>query len=130
MSDQELTSEINDFFNNYISGFDLVDGVAIAACYHAPSITMRGDGSVHVFQTSRELEVFFQGVAQKYFDEGAQTSRFNDLALHPIGSKSVLSTMEWQQLRVGGSVLRSWRQSYNLVCPSGRWQIFASTFHI
>jgi hypothetical protein len=67
MSDQALAAEINQFLNDYNKAFAEVDGVAIARCYHAPSITMRGDASVHVLQTHQELETFFQAVAQKYF---------------------------------------------------------------
>ena len=79
MSDQTLMSEIDALLNEYTRAFAAVDGVAIARCYHAPSITMRGDGSVHVFQTRQELETFFQAVAQKYYDEGGQNARFSDL---------------------------------------------------
>jgi ketosteroid isomerase-like protein len=130
MSDQALTAEINQFLNDYNKAFAEVDGVAIARCYHAPSITMHGDASVHVLQTHQELETFFQAVAQKYFDDGGHNARFSDLTLQRIGSKSVLATLQWQQIRPDGSVLRSWRQSYNLIHADGRWQIFASTFHI
>jgi hypothetical protein len=129
MSDQTL-AEIKSFFDEYINAFDIVDGAAIAKCYNAPSITMRGDASVHVFQNSQELEAFFHSLAQKYYDDGAKTSRYSDLTLQPIGSKSVLATMDWRQLRSDESVVRSWRQSYNLICPNGRWQILVSTFHI
>jgi hypothetical protein len=130
MSAQALASEINELLNDYIKAFAMVDGVAIARCYHAPSITMRGDASVHVFQTRQELEAFFQAVAQKYYDDGGQNARFSGLELQPIGSKSVLVTLEWHQIRPDGSILRSWRQSYNLIYANERWQIFASTFHI
>jgi len=130
MADQALASEINGLLNEYIKAFAMVDGAAIARCYHAPSITMRDDASVHVFQTRQELETFFQTVAQKYYDDGGQNARFSDLERQPIGSKSVLATLEWHQIRLDGSVLRSWRQSYNLIHANERWQIFASTFHI
>ena len=130
MSDQTLMSEIDALLNEYTRAFAAVDGVAIARCYHAPSIAMRGDGSVHVFQTRQELETFFQAVAQKYYDEGGQNARFSDLTLQTIGSKSVLATLEWHQIRPDGSTLRSWYQSYNLIYANGRWQIFTSTFHI
>ena len=130
MSDPALTSEINKLLNEYTKAFAMVDGVAIARCYHAPSITMRGDASVHVFQTRQELEAFFQAVAQRYHDDGGQNAGFSGLTLQPIGSKSVLATLEWHQIRADGSVLRSWWQSYNLIYADARWQIFASTFHI
>jgi ketosteroid isomerase-like protein len=131
MSDQSpQTSEISKFFSDYTRPFDARDGATIATFYHAPSITMRADASVHVFQTRRELQEFFQGVAEKYYAEGQRCSRFVNLDVKPIGSKSVLASLEWQMLREDGSTIRTWRQSYNLIWPDGRWQILVSTIHI
>ena len=93
--------------------FDARDGATIATYYHAPSISMRADASVHVFQTRQEVREFFQGVADKYYSEGLRDSRFVNLDVKPIGSKSVLATLEWQMLRDDGSIIRTWRQSYN-----------------
>jgi ketosteroid isomerase-like protein len=128
MSDE--TSEIREFLNSYTKLFDARDGAAIATYYHAPSISMRADASVHVFQTRRELQEFFQGVADKYHAEGQRRSSFVDLEVKPIGSESVLATLKWQMLREDGSTIRTWPQSYNLIRPNGRWQILASTIHI
>jgi hypothetical protein len=130
MSDQPQTSEVSKFFSDYTRLFDAKDGAAIATCYHAPSISMRADASVHVFQTSRELQEFFQAVAEKYYEEGQRASRYANLDVKPIGSKSALATLDWQMLREDGSTIRTWRQSYNLIRQDGRWQILVSTIHI
>jgi hypothetical protein len=55
---------------------------------------------------------------------------FSDLEVVPIGAKSVLATVTWEQWRKDSSVLRKWRQSYNLVRTDGPWQILAATFHL
>ena len=130
MSDQAQTSEISKFFSDYTKLFDARDGATIATYYHAPSISMRADASVHVFQTRGELQEFFQEVAEKYYSEGLRNSRFINLEIKPLGSKSVLATLEWQMLREDGSCIRGWRQSYNLIRPNERWQILASTIHV
>jgi len=130
MSDQPHTSEISNFFKDYTELFDARDGATIATYYHAPSISMRADASVHVFQTRQEVREFFQGVADKYYSEGLRDSRFVNLDVKPIGSKSVLATLEWQMLRDDGSIIRTWRQSYNLIHLDGKWQILVSTIHI
>ena len=130
MSDQAQLSEIGNFFSDYTKLFDERNAAAIATYYHAPSITMRADASVHVFQTREELQEFFQGVAEKYYAEGLRRSTFTNLDLKPIGSKSVLATLEWQMLRGDGSKIRGWWQSYNLIRPHERWQILTSTIHI
>jgi hypothetical protein len=130
MPDQPQTSEISKFFSDYTRLFDARDGATIAMYYHAPSISMRADASVHIFQTRRELQLFFQEVAEKYYAEGQRGSRYINLDVKPIGSKSVLATMDWQMLRGDGSTIRTWRQSYNLIRPDGRWQILVSTIHV
>ena len=131
MSDQmQITSEASNFFGEYAKLFDARDGATIATYYNAPSISMRSDGSVHVFQSHQEVRDFFQGVADKYYAEGQRGSRFVDLDLKLIGSKSILTTLEWQMLREDGSIIRKWRQSYNLIRPTDRWLIMASTIHI
>jgi hypothetical protein len=130
MPDQSPTSEISKFFSDYTRCFDARDGATIATYYHAPSMSMRADASVHVFQTRRELQDFFQAVSEKYHAEGQRGSRFINLTVNPVGSKSVLATLEWEMLRDDGSVIRTWRQSYNLICLAGHWQILVSTIHI
>jgi hypothetical protein len=116
MSDQPQTSEVSKFFSDYTRLFDAKDGAAIATCYHAPSIS--------------ELQEFFQAVAEKYYEEGQRASRYANLDVKPIGSKSALATLDWQMLREDGSTIRTWRQSYNLIRQDGRWQILVSTIHI
>jgi hypothetical protein len=130
MSDQAQLSEIGNFFSDYTKLFDERNGAAIATYYHAPSITMRADASVHVFQTHQDLQEFFQNVAEKYYAEGLRRSTFTNLDVKPIGSKSVLATLKWQILRGDESKLRGWWQSYNLIRPNERWQILTSTIHI
>jgi hypothetical protein len=47
-----------------------------------------------------------------------------------MGERAVLGTVTWELLREDGSVLRRWRQSYNLVRVEAGWKIFASTHHV
>ena len=95
------------------------------------SITMRGDGSVHCFQSSKELQEFFQGVGAGYDKEGnLGPGRYHSLTTQPIGARSLLATLTWQMVQKDGSVVREWRQSYNLVNTDGRWQILAAMLHL
>jgi len=130
MSDQPLSNDISKFFSDYTKPFETRDGSAIAAFYHVPCVSMRPDGSVHCFQSREEMRTFFQRVADQYHLEGHRASSFSDLDVKPIGSKSVLASLEWQMLKEDRSIIRTWRQSYNLIRPDGRWQIFVSTFHV
>ena len=47
-----------------------------------------------------------------------------------MGGRSAQGTVTWELLREDGSVLRAWRQSYNLARVEGGRQVFASTYHV
>ena len=130
MTDSRLASEVCAFFERYNEAFASIDGRQIAALYCTPTVTMRGDGSVHCFQSQEELALFFQSVADSYKKDGYSTGTFSDLQVTAIGGRSALATMDWEMLRHNGSLIRKWRQSYNIVRAASGWQILVSTFHI
>jgi len=130
MTDPDLTSDVRAFFETYQEAFDSIDGQRIAALYCIPAVTMRADGSIHILQSRDELARFFQGVADTYQRDGYAGGRFEEFQVTPIGGRSALVTMEWVMLRRDGSLIRKWRQSYNLVRAGSAWQILVSTFHV
>ncbi len=130
MPESNLTEEVRGFFEQYSKTFESIDGDRIAALYYTPTVTMRGDGSIHCLQSREELALFFQGVADTYRREGFQSGGFKNLQVTPIGEKSALATLDWEMRRADGSVIRGWRQSYNVVRVPGGWQILVATFHV
>ena len=130
MTNSELTSDVRAFLDDYNEAFASIDGDRIAALYHLPTVTMRGDGSIHCFQSRAELASFFQGVADTYQRDGYAGGRFDDLQVSPIGGRSALATLNWKMARGDGSLIREWRQSYNLVRVIPGWRILVSTFHL
>jgi hypothetical protein len=129
MTDQALAEEVRGFFETYANTFASIDGAAIAKLYHAPCVTVRGDGSVLCLQTRDEVQAFFQKVADGYSREGFRGGPFANLHVAPIGTRSVLATLDWEMLREDKTVIRRWRQSYNLLRVGTEWRILASTFH-
>ena len=125
-----LASEANAFLEEYNRAFASISGDQIAALYHEPCITVRGDGSVHCMQSRTELARFFQDVADTYYRDGYRNGRFSSLEVTPIGERSALITLDWEMLREDGDLIRQWRQSYNLVRVGAEWQILASIFHL
>ena len=125
----EFTQSVRAFFETYTREFDSADGARIADLYHAPSITLRGDGSIHAFQTHEEIRNFFQNVADTYRSEGYRSGRFDNFTAIPIGSRSALATLDWDILREDGSPIRRWRQSYNLVRVGEQWKIMTAMVH-
>jgi hypothetical protein len=127
---ETLEVEISAFFHKYTEKFTTWDGDQIAKLYCVPCITMRGDGSIHCFRSPSEVARFFQGVADAYRREGADSGTAHDIVAVPIGECSALGTVTWKNLRPDGSVTREWRQSYNLVRFPEGWRILATTFHL
>jgi len=125
-----LEVEVSTFLNQYLETFGTYDGDQIASLYCVPTITMRGDGSIHCFQSRDEIARFFPGVADTYQGEGATSGTMHDFEVVPIGERSALATVTWKNLRPDGSVARQWRQSYNVVRFAEGWRILATTFHL
>jgi hypothetical protein len=125
-----LELEMSAFLNRYNETFATFDGNQIAEFYCVPTITMRGDGSIHCFQAREEIVRFFQGVADTYKSEGSTGATIHDLVAVSIGERSALATLTWKNLRPDGSVARQWRQSYNVVRFFEGWRILAATFHL
>jgi hypothetical protein len=130
MAEFAIADEVRGFFEEYTKAFDSIDGSRIAALYHMPTVTMRGDASIHCLQSREELARFFQGVADTYYKDGYRAGSFKNLQVVPIGGRSALATLDWELRRGDGSVIREWRQSYNVVRVGSGWQILVSTFHI
>jgi hypothetical protein len=130
VTNHALSEEVRGFFEQYAKAFDSIDGSRIAALYYSPTVTMRGDGSIHCLQSRGELARFFQGVADTYARDGYRSGSFKNLQVLPIGGRSALATMDWELRRGDGSVIREWRQSYNVVRVDSGWQILVSTFHV
>jgi ketosteroid isomerase-like protein len=130
MTTETLGESVRNFLTAYTQAFDARDGNQIAALYHAPCVTVRGDGSIHCLQSRGEVQAFFQQVADTYYREGYRSSRFQDLEVVAIGARSALASLERDLLPGDGTVLRRWNQSYNLVRVGDGWKILVSTFHL
>ena len=133
MTDQALAEQVRRFFETYAKTFDSISigGAAqFVQLYHAPSVTVRGDGSVHCLQSRDEQQAFFQKVADGYYREGYRGGGpFSNLDVVAIGTRCALATMDWELLREDKTVIRRWRQSYYLLRVGTEWRVLASTFH-
>lgn len=121
---------VGEFFDRFVEAFASFSGSRVAALYHVPGIALRGDGSIQCLQSRAEVEGFFQRALDGYRRDGCRAARFKDLDVVEMGGRSALGTVTWELLRDDGSVLRHWRQSYNLVRLDAGWQVFASTYHV
>ena len=130
MTDSSIGEEIRAFFDQYTDAFNSFDGKQIAALYYMPTVTMRGDGSIHCLQSREDLASFFQRVVDTYRKEGYSDGNLMNFEILAIGGLSALATMDWVMRRQDGSVIRKWRQSYNVARTPTGWKILVSTFHV
>jgi hypothetical protein len=130
MADRALRDEIAGFFDAFVDAFGSFSGARIAALYLVPGVAVRGDGSIESLQSRPDVERFFQTAVDGYQREGCRAARFKDLDVVPMGGRSALGTVTWELLRADRTLLKEWRQSYNLVRVEKGWQILASTYHV
>jgi hypothetical protein len=118
------------FFEAYRSVWlETRDGQRIANFYHAPCLTLRGDGSFVWLEDHDKAAQFFHTVADTYYRQGWEKIEFRDLAAEPLGSRSILATTTWQASNSAGALLKKWRQSYNLCRFGETWLIVLATIH-
>ena len=129
MNRQALRDEVAAFFDGFVEAFRTFSGARIATLYLVPNVALRGDGSVGCLQSRADVERFFQAAVDGYYGDGCRSCRFKDLDVVPIGRRAALATVTWELLREDKTVLKVWRQSYNLVRVAGGLQVLASTDH-
>ncbi|WP_428246541.1 hypothetical protein [Ferrovibrio sp.] len=130
MDEAGLRREAAAFFDQFVTNFASFNGPRVVSLYAVPGLAIRSDGAVQVLQSRPDLEAFFQRALDGYAALGCCTCRYHDLAVTPIGSRAMLSSVTWDLLDAGGAALKSWRQSYNLALLPEGWRIAASTEHL
>ncbi len=119
------------FIEAYAAAWQLPpDGKKIAELYHAPCLTLRGDGSFVALQTQAEVAQYFQSVADSYAKLGIEQASFKDFASQMMGSRGALATVTWVGRKADGTLVNEWRVSYSLVEFEGRWLIALATTHL
>jgi len=119
------------FIEAYAAAWQLPpDGKKIAELYHAPCLTLRGDGSFVALQTRADVIQFFQSVAETYEKLGIVEPSFKDFTSQTMGSRGALATVTWVGRKADGTLVREWRVSYNLIDFEGRRRIVLATTHI
>jgi uncharacterized protein (TIGR02246 family) len=124
-----MDDAIRELFDRYSAAFQQVDVDAIPDFYTVPSVTVRGDGSLHAFDSRESVRLFFDGVARGYYDEGMRHANYEILEVRGLGAEAWLVTLRWFMYEASGAEIRNWTQSYNVARQGGQWKIYASTMH-
>ena len=125
-----MDDAIREFFDRYTEAFQKVDVDAIPEFYTIPSISIRGDGSLVVFDTREALRRFFEGVARGYHDEGMRRAAYEPIVVEALGQAAKVVTLRWVLYDEADTEIRNWGQTYNVADRDGEWKIYVSTFHL
>lgn len=124
-----MTFDPEAFVREYSAAFDASDGEKIADVYNVPCLTVRGDGSLHIFGTRTEIVDFFQNVVDTYRKEGMNGFTCSNTHTEPLGAACANFTCDWEMMRDDQSVIRKWRQTYTFKHDPDRWRVIAAIFH-
>jgi hypothetical protein len=125
-----LVDEIRSFFDRFVEQFGTFEGERIASLYLVPGIAIRADASVDILSSRSQIEEFFQATVDDYHREGCRACRYTDLEVVGIGRRCALGTVTWELVREDQTIVKQWRQSYNLVRIERDWLVYASTAHL
>jgi ketosteroid isomerase-like protein len=118
------------FFDRFVEAFATFDAARIADLFVTPCVSLRENGSTVALTAREDVERYYQAAIDGYHHSGCRSCRWADLEVAPIGGRCMLATMTWELLGRDGSVLSTWRQSYNLADAGGGLKIFASATHV
>lgn len=130
MATTALQGEVAAFFDAFVEAFQTFDGPLIARRYLAPYSALHAGGIVECFSTPAEIASYFQKVVDGYRSQGCRSCRYGELEVVSMGQACVLGTVTWELLLEDGSVLQSWRESYNLARTEGGLRVFATVDHV
>jgi hypothetical protein len=125
-----LKTEVAAFFDAFVQAFPSFDGKKIAERYAAPYLALNGEGVLTLLPTQADIASYFQTVLDNYLVQGCRSCRYLELEVFAVGSQSAMGTVTWEMLGQNGTVLSSWRESYNFMRTENGLRIFSSTDHV
>jgi hypothetical protein len=122
-------TDVTQIFNSFVEAFSPFDGAVIAQRYFPTCIAVHADGALDSFTSSADVARYFQQFLDEYYADGCRSCGYHALEVVPVGEACVLATVTWELFDGSGSLVSTWRESYNLArAPSGL-QVFASMDH-
>lgn len=129
MHPSEIENHARAFFDAFVEAFRTFNGKTIAERYLTPYLAFHTYGSSQVFMSSAEVASYFQRIVDDYYAQGCRLCRYKDLSVVSLGAECALGTVTWELLAEDGSLISTWRESYNLCLVDGRFKVFTSTDH-
>jgi len=119
----------SDFFDRFVAAFASFDGAEVAALFAVPGVAHRRDGSLVALTTRADVLAYYQSALDGYHRDGCRAARWSELAVTPMGRRSLLAAVTWELLREDGGAQVRWRQSYALSLTADGPKVFAASMH-
>jgi hypothetical protein len=118
------------FFDRFVEAFASFDAVRLAELFATPGVSLRVNGSIVALTSREDVIRYYQAALDGYRRDGCRSCRWRHLEVTPIGRRCMLASVTWELLREDGSILVTWRQSYNLTDSTDGPKVFASAAHV
>lgn len=119
------------YFDRFAEAFATFDGSQVSDLFATPGVALGRDGSLTALTTREDVIRYYQTALERYHRDGCRSCQWSQLAVTPMGRRSLLATVTWDLLREDGTILTRWRQSYSLRnTKDDRPKAFASAMHV
>lgn len=116
------------YFGDYADAFNRFDAVGIASFFHCPCVMVSNQGAT-VLSTPDAIHANTEALLAFHREHDFGRALVCDLQTRSLASNLAVVEAGWQVERVDGSVLWTFRNTYNLGDFGGGWRILASTTH-
>jgi len=118
-----LIGEIENFYRNYIVGFNAEDQAAFVRCYAHPHAFLLDEKGMILTSTVADHERAYQQIMKPLHERGWGRSVTDMLQVWPFTESTALIVADVTRYKTDQSVLEKLRASYMLRKDSGAWKI-------
>lgn len=117
---------IRQLFDSYRDAFTRLDGDAVAACFHAPSMMARRDGYA-LWGTAADVQENCAALVGFYRDRGTERAEYTVRAILLQGPHFATVTLHWTFFWRHEPNPLLFHATYNLFEQWGEWRILLCT---
>ena len=122
-----VISEIENFYRDYIVGFNAEDRAAFVRCYAHPHAFLIDEKGMIVTATTVDHERAYQQIMTTLHERGWGRSVTDQLQVWPFTQQTALIAADVTRYKKDQSILERLRASYMLQKDSGTWKILTVT---
>jgi hypothetical protein len=123
-----MTTSFEGYFQAYAEAFNRFDGERIAYFLNCPCLLVSG-AAAHWLTTPETIQANTEALLAFHRAQGFGRATTSNVIVRPMGANLALAEVQWTVERADGTVLWTFRNTYNLADFGGGWKILASTTH-